>query len=121
MTSVPCASSSTVDTAIQAAARAFPAWSRDFTLQARANRLLQFHHLVQQDTPALIDLIVQENGKNRVEAAADIAKGLETVLYACSLPAAVAAGHTLRVSTQVTCQDRRVPLGVVVSIVPLYV
>jgi len=46
-----------------------------------------------------------------------VAKGNETVEYACSLPQ-LAQGTTLRVSNQVTCQDRRTPLGVVASIVP---
>lgn len=46
-----------------------------------------------------------------------VAKGNETVEYACSLPQ-LAQGTILRVSGQVTCQDRRDPLGVVASIVP---
>ena len=54
---------------------------------------------------------------NFKKALADVAKGNETVEYACSLPQ-LSQGKTLRVSTQVTCQDRRDPLGVVASIVP---
>lgn len=50
-------------------------------------------------------------------ALADVAKGNETVEYAASLPQ-LAQGKNLRVSSQVTCQDRRDPLGVVASIVP---
>ena len=46
-----------------------------------------------------------------------MAKGNETVEYACSLPQ-LAQGTTLRVSSQVTCQDKRVPVGVIASIVP---
>ena len=46
-----------------------------------------------------------------------VAKGNETVEYACSLPQ-VAQGSTLRVSSHVTCQDKRVPVGVIASIVP---
>jgi hypothetical protein len=51
------------------------------------------------------------------KALADVAKGNETVEYACSLPQ-LAQGRILRVSSDVTCQDRRDPLGVVASIVP---
>ena len=46
-----------------------------------------------------------------------VAKGNETVEYACSLPQLV-QGRSLQVSSQVTCVDRRDPLGVVASIVP---
>ena len=48
---------------------------------------------------------------------ADVAKGNETVEYACSLPQLM-QGKIDRVSSEVTCRDRRDPLGVVVSIVP---
>ena len=51
------------------------------------------------------------------EALADVAKGNETVEYACSLPQLM-QGRIDKVSSAVTCQDRRDALGVVVSIVP---
>ena len=60
---------------------------------------------------------MQENGKNFTEALADVAKGNETVEYACSMPQ-LCQGKTLRVSSAVTCEDRRDALGVVASIVP---
>ena len=46
-----------------------------------------------------------------------MAKGNETVEYACSLPQ-LAQGKNLKVSSQVSCEDKRVPLGVIASIVP---
>jgi malonate-semialdehyde dehydrogenase (acetylating)/methylmalonate-semialdehyde dehydrogenase len=46
-----------------------------------------------------------------------VAKGNETVEYACSLPQ-LAQGNVLKVSSAVTCEDRRDPLGVIASIVP---
>jgi malonate-semialdehyde dehydrogenase (acetylating)/methylmalonate-semialdehyde dehydrogenase len=48
---------------------------------------------------------------------ADVAKGNETVEWATSLPQ-LAAGRTLMVSGGITCQENRVPLGVVGAIVP---
>ncbi len=50
-------------------------------------------------------------------ALADVAKGNETVEYACSLPQ-LCQGKSLKVSSQVTCTDHRAPLGIVASIVP---
>lgn len=107
---------SDVDRAVQAAAAAFPAWS-SMTIKARAAIMLRFHSLVNQHARELAELIVLENGKNITEALADVAKGNETVEYACSLPQ-LAQGKILQVSGEVFCQDRRVPLGVVASIVP---
>jgi malonate-semialdehyde dehydrogenase (acetylating)/methylmalonate-semialdehyde dehydrogenase len=106
-----------VQAAVQAAQDAFPEWS-GWTTKARAAVMLKFHALVQEHAEELARLIVAENGKNLTEALADVAKGNETVEYSCSLPQ-LAQGKTLSVSSGgVSCQDRRVPLGVVASIVP---
>lgn len=105
-----------VDNAVQAAKTAFPAWSSR-TIKQRAAIMMKFHALVQEHAQKMAELIVQENGKNITEALADVAKGNETVEWACGLPEA-SAGNTLRVSGQVSCTDRRDPLGVVASIVP---
>jgi acyl-CoA reductase-like NAD-dependent aldehyde dehydrogenase len=105
-----------VEAAVYAAQQAFVGWST-LTLKARAAIMLRFHALVRDHAGELADLIVLENGKNRTEALADVAKGNETVEYACSLPQ-LAQGRTLQVSTAVNCQDERRPLGVVVSVVP---
>ena len=37
--------------------------------------------------------IVLENGKNVAEALGDVAKGLETVEWACSMPQLITVGH----------------------------
>lgn len=57
---------------------AFPGWSGR-TPKARAAVLLKLHALLETHATALADLIVLENGKNSVEARADVAKGNETV------------------------------------------
>lgn len=105
-----------VDAAVDCAKTAFASWSK-LTIKARAALMLKFHGLVREHAQELASLIVKENGKNMTEALADVAKGNETVEWACSLPQ-LAQGNVLRVSGQVTCQDRREPLGVVASIVP---
>ena len=105
-----------VDTAVQAANAAFPSWSSR-TIKQRASIMMKFHALVQEHSQQLAELIVQENGKNITEALADVAKGNETVEWSVSLPL-VSAGNRLRVSSGVSCLDRRDPLGVVACIVP---
>lgn len=110
-----------VDVAIQQAHQTFLTdWSLK-TVKTRVQILLKFHYLVQNKyAHELAALIVREHGKTTGEALAEIAKGLETVEYAASLPQLV-QGRYLEVSRGVSCRDERVPLGVVASIVPLYV
>ena len=66
---------------------------------------------------ALVDAIVLENGKNEAEALGDVAKGLETVEWACSMPQLI-SGDILKVSRGVTCHDVNEPVGVVACVVP---
>lgn len=105
-----------VNTAVQHAKTAFQEWSR-MTVKARAAIMFKFHALIQQHADELADIVVKENGKNKMEALASVAKGNETVEYACSLPQLV-QGKTLMVSRGITCHDVREPLGIVASIVP---
>jgi acyl-CoA reductase-like NAD-dependent aldehyde dehydrogenase len=105
-----------VHTAVTAAHTAFSSWS-SLTVKSRAAIMLKFHSLIRSHAQELADLIVLENGKNKTEALADVAKGNETVEYACSMPQLM-QGKIDRVSGEVVCRDRRDALGVVVSIVP---
>ncbi len=79
--------------------------------------MFRFHHLLETHAEELAELVTRENGKNKGEALASVAKGNETVEWACSLPQLI-QGKTLQVSRGVTCQDLREPIGVVASIVP---
>ena len=113
---VPLCSSTELDIAITAAEKAFSSWS-SLTIKQRAAIMFKFHHLVDTHSQELAEIIVKENGKNIVEALADVAKGNETVEWACSLPQ-LAGGKILQVSGGITCQESRNPLGVVAAIVP---
>lgn len=79
--------------------------------------MFKFHDLLEAHAEELAELVTKENGKNKGEAHASVAKGNETVEWACSLPQ-LAQGKTLQVSRGVTCQDLREPVGIVASIVP---
>jgi acyl-CoA reductase-like NAD-dependent aldehyde dehydrogenase len=114
--SCPLSDAADVAAAVAAADKAFPAWST-LTMKARAALMLKFHALVRANAGRLADLIVLENGKNRTEALADVAKGNETVEWACTLPS-VAQGRRLDVSRGINCRDERRPLGVVAAIAP---
>ena len=56
--------------AVEAAEKAFPAWS-SLTIKSRAAIMMKFHAIVQREKEALAKLIVLENGKNITEALAD--------------------------------------------------
>lgn len=114
---VGLSSAKDVDAAVKVAKEAYESWSTNTTIKQRVAMMMKFHSLVEEHSQRLAELIVQENGKNITEALADVAKGNETVEWACSLPQ-LAKGSTLKVSSQVSCLDRRDPLGVVACIVP---
>jgi methylmalonic acid semialdehyde dehydrogenase len=113
---VPLSKSEHLNQAVEAAKRAFEEWS-SITIKQRTAIMLKFHHLVDVHSQELAEIIVKENGKNIVEALADVAKGNETVEWACSLPQ-LATGRILEVSKGINCQELRQPLGVVAAIVP---
>lgn len=116
ITTMPVCGAVHVDEAVQVARKAFPHWS-GVTIKQRAAIMFKFHALVDKNCKELAELIVLENGKNIVEALADVAKGNETADWATGLPE-VASGRTLEVSRGITCQESRVPIGVVACIVP---
>ncbi|KAF9559815.1 hypothetical protein EC968_006472 [Mortierella alpina] len=113
---VPLSTVTDVAEAVAAAREAFPAWCAR-TIKDRAGVLIRFHALMTKHADLLSDLVVLEHGKTKAEALVSVSRGQELVEYAMSLPHVV-QGKILEVSKGITCYDTRVPLGVVVSIVP---
>jgi malonate-semialdehyde dehydrogenase (acetylating)/methylmalonate-semialdehyde dehydrogenase len=113
---VPLSGPAELDAAVSAAAAAFPAWSAR-TIKDRVQVFFRYRTLLERDAASLAALIVEEHGKTRTEAEAEIAKAIELTEFACSLPQIV-TGEVLEVSRGVECRTERHPLGVVASIVP---
>jgi len=113
---VALSTSEDLDSAVELAKQAFGAWS-SMTVKARAAIMFRLHRLIENCADELADLVVRENGKNKAEALASIAKGNETVEWACSMPQLM-QGKQLEVSRGIYCQDSYEPLGVVGCIVP---
>ncbi|GBG33263.1 Aldehyde dehydrogenase [Hondaea fermentalgiana] len=105
-----------VDAAVTAAKKALPQW-KGLTIKSRAACMFKLHHLVQEHALELATLCTLENGKTIAESLAEVAKGNETIEWACSLPQ-LAQGNILQVSRGVMCHDENEPLGVVGCIVP---
>jgi malonate-semialdehyde dehydrogenase (acetylating)/methylmalonate-semialdehyde dehydrogenase len=113
---VALSTASDVDQAVRAARSAFPAWAGT-PIKERVQVLYRYRALLQQHLGELAELVVEEHGKVRSEAEAEILKSMETTEFACSLPQIV-AGQVLEVSRGVECRTERHPVGVVASIVP---
>ena len=106
-----------VDTAVTAAARAFPSW-RDSPLSRRTEIFFRFRELVASHSDALACLIVQEHGKVLADARGEVKRGLEVVDFACGIPQLLKGQHSENVSTEVDSYSIRQPMGVVAGITP---
>src|SRR5918998_4125395 len=113
---VPLSSQHEVDGAVQAAAKAFPAWSAT-PIKERVQVFYRYKALLEQHIDELAGLVTEENGKIASEARAEVLKSAELCEFACSLPQ-IAPGEVLEVSRGVECRIERFPLGVVASITP---
>ncbi|HET7435424.1 MAG TPA: CoA-acylating methylmalonate-semialdehyde dehydrogenase [Thermoanaerobaculia bacterium] len=113
---VPLSGAAEVDAAVQAAQKAFPAWS-GLPIKERAQVFFRYKALLEQNADELAELISEENGKIRGEAKAEVLKSAELCEFATSLPQ-ITPGEVLEVSRGVECRVERYPVGVVASITP---
>src|SRR6188474_2360036 len=116
LSTVPMSASSDLDTAVMAAKKAFPAWSKT-PIKERVQVFFKYKYLLEKNLKELAELCSEENGKTYGESVAEIEKSIELTEFACSLPQLV-TGEVLEVSRGVECRTEHVPLGVVASIVP---
>ncbi len=113
---VPLSQTADVDRAVQAAKKAFPAWSA-MPIKERVQIFFRYKTLLEQNIDELARLITEENGKIDSESRAEVLKSAELTEFACSLPQ-ITAGEVLEVSRGVECRVERYPVGIVASITP---
>ncbi|AHJ96665.1 CoA-acylating methylmalonate-semialdehyde dehydrogenase [Hymenobacter swuensis] len=113
---MPLSGAVALDTAVQAATAAFPAWSAT-PIKERVQVFYRYKALLERHMAELSELVHQENGKTLDEARAEVEKAIELTEFACSLPQLV-AGEVMEVSKGVECRIEKRPLGVVASIAP---
>src|SRR5438105_5577830 len=113
---VPLSPAAEVDRAVQAAKKAFPAWS-GLPIKERVQVFFKYKTLLEKNIDELSALITEENGKIDAEARAEVLKSAELTEFACSLPQ-ITAGEVLEVSRGVECRIERFPVGIVASITP---
>ncbi len=116
LSTVPMSTKEDLNVAVEAAARAFPAWSKT-PIKERVQVFFRYKTLLEKHLKELAELCSEENGKTYGESVAEIEKCIELTEFATSLPQLV-TGEVLEVSRGVECRTEHVALGVVASIVP---
>lgn len=114
---VRLASTADVDTAVQAAAAAFPAWS-EASWNKRQTVLFSFREILNARKEELAAILTSEHGKVTPDALGEIARGIEVVEFACGIPHLAKGEYTENASTGVDVYSVRQALGVVGVISP---
>ena len=113
----PLSTRADLDSAVQAAAKAFPAW-RDTPVVLRARSMFKLVNLLEQHFDEIARIVTTEHGKTLDEARGSTRRGIECVEVACAAPSLM-MGHGLeQIATNVDCHVFRQPLGVVAAITP---
>ncbi len=113
----PMSSGADVDAAVQAAAKAFPAW-RDTPVNTRAQVLYRFKARLEQHFDELARTVTIEHGKTLDEARGSVRRGIECVEVACGAPSLMQGSGLEDIAAGIDCHVVRQPLGVVAAIAP---
>ena len=113
----PLCGADVVDQAVQAAARAFPAWMETPPVE-RARILFRLKVLLEDHFEELARSVTLEHGKTLAEARGDVRRGLENIEYACGAPSLLMGESAENVARGIDCDSIRQPLGVVAGITP---
>lgn len=121
-TGEPCASvglgnAADVDSAVSAAASAFPSWSATPVVK-RARLMFRLKALIERERDALARLVTEEHGKVLHDAAGSVQRGLEVVEYACGIAEHLKGDFSAEVASGVDSFSHRQPLGVCAGITP---
>jgi malonate-semialdehyde dehydrogenase (acetylating)/methylmalonate-semialdehyde dehydrogenase len=114
---VPLAEAPIVEAAVNAARDAFPLWSR-LPLGKRAEVLFSFRALLKEHALEFAQIVSSEHGKVVSDAEGEVARALEVVDFACSLPHQLKGSFSANVSTSIDTYSLRQPLGVCAGITP---
>jgi malonate-semialdehyde dehydrogenase (acetylating)/methylmalonate-semialdehyde dehydrogenase len=102
--------------AIQLAQEAQQEWALT-PIKERSKVLFEFRNQLLQEADAIAQLKSAESGKTFAEGKAGLMKGIEVLEFAISLQNSDLGGK-VEVSRGVSCEYRRMPLGVVANITP---
>ena len=110
-------SAADVETAVAVAKKAFSLWGQT-SIAKRQSVMFAFRELLASRQGELAEILTSEHGKVLSDAGGEIARGLEVVEFACSLPHLLKGSMSENVSTDVDVFSLKQPLGVVGVISP---
>src|SRR5207237_725096 len=113
----PLSSAADVDAAVEAAKKAFPAWSETPPVM-RARHLYRFRALLDEHFEELARLVTTEHGKTLDESRGSMRRAIECVEVACGTPSLMMGYGLENVAAAIDCQVVRQPLGVCAAIAP---
>ncbi|MGF6881324.1 malonate-semialdehyde dehydrogenase (acetylating)/methylmalonate-semialdehyde dehydrogenase [Nocardia sp. GAS34] len=114
---VRMATTADVGAAVASAAAALPGW-RDSSIATRSRFLLTYREMLNARKDELAQILTAEHGKVLSDAAGEIARGLEVVEFALSMPHLTKGEFSQNASTGVDVYSVREPVGVVGLITP---
>jgi malonate-semialdehyde dehydrogenase (acetylating) / methylmalonate-semialdehyde dehydrogenase len=114
---VALATADEVDSAVAAAAAAFPMWAAQPPLR-RARVLFRFREIFEQRLDEVAALLTSEHGKVFSDAKGEATRGLEVVEFATGIPQLLKGEFTEQVGPGIDSWSVRQPLGVVAGITP---
>jgi malonate-semialdehyde dehydrogenase (acetylating)/methylmalonate-semialdehyde dehydrogenase len=114
---VRLATAQDVDTAVQAAKAAFPAWS-GASWSKRQQIMFAFREILSARREEVAALLTSEHGKVTADALGEVARGLEVVEFATAIPHLAKGEYSENVSTGVDVYSIKQALGVVGIISP---
>lgn len=114
---VPSCTQDEVLEAIDAADRAFKAWSQ-VSISKRTQMMFKWRNILVAHLEELTYLCAKELGKTLGEARGDVLKAIEPTELACATPFVSQGSASLQVTTGFDTATYRMPLGVVAGIVP---
>ncbi|MGA9042114.1 MAG: CoA-acylating methylmalonate-semialdehyde dehydrogenase [Terriglobales bacterium] len=113
----PLSDTTEVNSAIEAAAAAFPEWRRT-PPEDRIQPLFKLKMLLEEHVDELGRIITQENGKTFAEGKAELRRAIENVEVACGIPMMMQGYGLEDVARGIDESMIRQPLGVVAAITP---
>jgi malonate-semialdehyde dehydrogenase (acetylating)/methylmalonate-semialdehyde dehydrogenase len=108
---VPLSTPAEADRAVQAAAAAFPAWSR-MAASRRAGYLFALLERLRREEENIARWITEENGKSLPDARAEVKRLVENCEVACGMPVLQQGDKLIGASEGIDGEVLRVPLGV---------
>ncbi|KAI0165723.1 methylmalonate semialdehyde dehydrogenase [Xylariaceae sp. FL1272] len=116
VTRVPQMTDAELETVVESAKKAFPAW-RNTSVLARQQIMFKFVNLVRENWDRLAASITLEQGKTFPDAKGDVLRGLQVAEAACGAPELL-KGELLEVAKDMETRSYKEPLGVVAAICP---